>query len=513
MSRPLLDTRTAVRVGPSRLPWATFSRKWIAAGLAVLVLALAGVLFRETIFVPPAQQQAAEQVSLAILPFRNASGDQTLDWLGPSLAEMLRTDLGQSSHLRTVSSDRLHQILRDLRISQDSIFDPPTLRRLAEFSNAETVMWGQYVKFGDEIRIDATLQDLAREREIPLSALAANQGALLAAVADLAQSVRENLAFSPDIVAELEASAFQPSATSIQALRYYNDGLQLARQGQDLDAAKSFQASIDEDGEFALAYSKLAQTNSALGYDEDAARVSRQAVDLSATLPPQERYLILAVHAGILNDYPQAIESYENLVEASPNNTDFLFDLAGLYETTGALDLARDRYAELLARDPKYGDALLYFRFQPSFTFNRRRSAVPAIFEKLLLLPDGFAGDALEDDPSLASLVNGVTISRGHFKGPIFDPECIGWIGNPSVPAISRKFEKRYETAHTMELLAYIDINPMFPDEVWLADLTEFLDTTPKPLPFTRIWVFDVGHKKVKLRYEGADASQEGVLS
>lgn len=158
--------------------------------------------------------------------------------------------------------------------------------------------------------------------------------------------------------------------------------------------------------------------------------------------------------------------------------------------------------------DQKYGDALLYFRFRPSLTFNRRRSAFPAIFEKLLLLPDGFAGDALEDDPSLASLVDGVTISRGHFKGPIFDPECIGWIGNPSVPAISRKFEKRYETAHTIELLAYIDINPMFPDEVWLGDLTEFLDSTPKPLPFARIWVFDVGHKKVKLRYEGAEDSK-----
>ena len=155
--------------------------------------------------------------------------------------------------------------------------------------------------------------------------------------------------------------------------------------------------------------------------------------------------------------------------------------------------------------DQKYGDALLYFRFRPNLTFKRRWAAFRAIFEKLLLLPDGFAGGALEDDPSLASLVDGVSISRGHSKGPIFDLECVGWIANPSVPAISRKFEKRYDTAYPIELLAYIDINPIFPDEVWLAGLTEFLDSTPKPLPFARIWVFDVGHNNVKLRYEGAE--------
>ena len=155
--------------------------------------------------------------------------------------------------------------------------------------------------------------------------------------------------------------------------------------------------------------------------------------------------------------------------------------------------------------DQKYGDALLYFRFRPSLTFNRRRSAFPVIFEQLLLLPDGFVGDTLEDDPALASMVIGVSISRGHFRGPIFDPECVGWIGDPSVSAISRKFEKRYDTAYPIELLAYIDTNPMFPDEVWLEGLTEFLDSTPKPLPFARIWVFDVGHNKVKLRYEGAE--------
>src|SRR5262249_1653033 len=146
------------------------------------------------------QATSVEQTSLAILPFRNASGDRSLDWLGPSLSEMLRTEVGQSSSIRSVSSDRLHQILQDLRLSSDSNFDPATLRRIAEFSSAQTVMWGQYVKLGSEIRIDVTLQDMKRQQTIPLNAVASSENDILIAIGRLARSTQEKLAASPSLV-------------------------------------------------------------------------------------------------------------------------------------------------------------------------------------------------------------------------------------------------------------------------------------------------------------------------
>ncbi len=102
------------------------SPKWIAIALSAIIVAGAAVALRQRLIGRPAPRPAAanQPISLAILPFRNASGDSSLDWLGPSLAEMLRTDIGRSASLRTVPSDRLHQILRDLRISADSTFDP-----------------------------------------------------------------------------------------------------------------------------------------------------------------------------------------------------------------------------------------------------------------------------------------------------------------------------------------------------------------------------------------------------
>jgi tetratricopeptide (TPR) repeat protein/serine/threonine protein kinase len=331
--------------------------RWIAPGLALILLLLIGLVFRGKIFAP-GTKPTQPAISLAILPFRNASGDAKLDWLGTSLAEMLSTDVGQSSHLRMVSSDRLHQILHDLQISPDSTLDPNTLRRLAEFSSAETVVWGQYARFGDQIRIDAKLQDLKHERTAALKAEAPNEKAVPEAVDRLAEAIRQNLALSPAIVKELQTQSFKPSSKSLPALRYYNEGVQLLRQGRDLEAQKQLQASIQQDPEFALAYSRLAQADANLGRESEAEQLSRKAVDLSQNLSPQEKYLIAASHAGIMKDYPKAIEAYENVAKASPGDSDVQFALGSLYEETGTFEKAREHYATVLKADPQSVEAL-----------------------------------------------------------------------------------------------------------------------------------------------------------
>jgi eukaryotic-like serine/threonine-protein kinase len=331
----------------------------VATVVLAIVVAVAGWMLRGRLLPNTGKKAHGPVASLAILPFRNASGDASLDWLGSSLAEMLSTDVGQSASLRTVSSDRLHQVLRDLHLNPSSQLDPQMLRQLGEFSNAQTLVWGEYVKVGDQIRIDATLQDLKRERTSTLKAEAQSEKDLLAAVDRLAQSIRENLALSPEIVKELQAQAFRPSSKSTEALRDYNQGIELVRQGNNLEAQKKFDSATQEDSEFALAFSRLAQTYANLGYDNEAERYSRRAVELSAPLPTSEKYLIEASNARIQNDTQKAISAYQNIVKVSPEDPDVQFTLASLYEDANDFDNARLHLAKVLEQDPKYVDALL----------------------------------------------------------------------------------------------------------------------------------------------------------
>jgi len=302
---------------------------------------------------------SAPAVSLAVLPFRNASGDPTLDSLGTSLSEVLATDLGETSLIRTIPSVRLREVLRDLRIDPNVNLSPSDLARIADFASAQSILWGQYVKFGDEIRIDATLQNLGQQQTTPLKATSVNQASLLTAVAQLAASVQQTLAAgSADVLNELKSSAWRPSTQSFEALRLYNDGLQFSRDGNHQGALKQFEAAIREDANFALAYSALAQTYANLGYDAQATQQSRRAIGLSESLPPQERYLIAATHYRITNDNAKGIETYEKLLKVSPNNARIQFELAGLYETTGDLARAQEHFARAVALDPKHVEGL-----------------------------------------------------------------------------------------------------------------------------------------------------------
>ena len=116
----------AARLKPGPRRWADENKRLLAGAVVLallLIAALAYFLIRpRSASVPEAKKQEAPAVtarSLAILPFRNSSGDAKDDWIGSSVADMLSTDIGQSAHLHTVPTDRLHQVLSDLHIGPD----------------------------------------------------------------------------------------------------------------------------------------------------------------------------------------------------------------------------------------------------------------------------------------------------------------------------------------------------------------------------------------------------------
>ena len=324
------------------------------AAAAAIALVGGGLLFARKYFSSGAPSTPAAPLhSLAILPFHNATSDPKLDWVGSAMAEMLSTDVGQSASVRAVSSERVGQVMKDLHITPQADLDAPTIGRIANQSNVDTVVSGSYAQLGDRIRIDAKIQDLKRGQSVTIKEEAAGDKEIFAAVDRLAGQIRQNLLVSKSLVKELQEHAFKPSTASVTALREYNHGLEEARAGKNTAAAQSFQSAIKEDNQFALAYVKLAQAYSDLGQDEDAEPAAQKAVALSASLPLQEKYLIQAGYDRIEKDYPKAIEAYQNLIKVSPDNTDYLFDLGMAYENTGAYDKAKEMFAKVVELDPK----------------------------------------------------------------------------------------------------------------------------------------------------------------
>jgi len=354
---------TQRRATVAQPPAKRFPVKWVAIGAAALVLAAgAGVVLKWKPGVGGGGASGSAQaaaLSLAIVPFYNESSDPSLNWLSSSLSETLSTDIGQSQRVRLVSPSRLQQVLRDLHILPQSKLDLSSLKRIADFTNADTVVYGQYEKFGDQIRINATVYDLKHDRNYELKADVPSEKELLKGLNSLADQVRANLSSDPDVQKDLKGRPQFVLTNSVPALRAYDEGLQLTRLGKDQEAAKKYEDAVSEDPNFAMAYSKLALSYRSQGYDDKAEQTSRRAVTLSDNLPTQEKNLIEANHAVITNDNAKAVAAYEKLTAAYPDDSESQLALAGLYEQNSRYDDARKRLARVRAADSKNLDALL----------------------------------------------------------------------------------------------------------------------------------------------------------
>src|SRR5580692_5332048 len=77
-------------------------QKWLVIGGIVVVLGAGGWFIKDRVVLRSGGSSAGpiQTVSLAILPFQNASNDSALDYIGPSIAEGLSTDVGQAKSLR-----------------------------------------------------------------------------------------------------------------------------------------------------------------------------------------------------------------------------------------------------------------------------------------------------------------------------------------------------------------------------------------------------------------------------
>jgi len=348
------------------VPSQGISGKWLfmIGGGALVVALAAGISLTWRHFSSPAASTpstvaGAPSISLAIMPFYNASGDASLDWLGGSLAEMLGSDIGGSSSVRMVSADRLQQVLGDLHLSANSQVDGATIKRVAEFTNAQTVIYGQFIKAGSVIRINTTVMDLAHDTRSVVTTDVPDQKDLLAGVDKLAAQLREKLTADPKLLSDLKAHAVRPTTTSVEALQDYENGLAQERAGDNLKAVEAFRAATTADTNFALAFMRLAETYSNMGQDDLAQSASRTAMELGETLPAAERYLIEANNAEVNHNSQKAIAAYQELAAANPSDTDVQFALAKLYEQTSDYPAAKQRLTAVLENDPKNVMALL----------------------------------------------------------------------------------------------------------------------------------------------------------
>lgn len=317
-----------------------------------------------TVIVSRRPKRAIEpkRIYMACLPFENKTGEAHLDWLVSGIPDNLTADLAQSSFFRVMSPERVHQVVREIGKDLSKVGTAEAMDLLGKATELDAVAVGSFIKAGTEIRITMKIENL-RDRELVGSTIVDDtEGRLLDLIDQLTVETKKIFQLSQEnIDQDLDRGVGLQRTRSVKAASDFSSGLGYSYACAFLEAAEAFQAAIEADPDFAMAYAKASEAYKNLGYDDKAESLSLIAVDKVVEfidrVPPADRTFVLANHADIINNVDQALESYHDFTEIYPDDPEGYYNLGFTYASISEWDLAAENFEQALRLDSKFGAA------------------------------------------------------------------------------------------------------------------------------------------------------------
>lgn len=336
------DEKTAVpRSGAAKSgPPVTLGRAWFVrhknisiAAAIVLICAAGGAYLRvyhAVAFGSPAVAVAPRH-SVAVLGFRNLSGNPQDAWLSTALSDWLITELSAGDELRTIPAETVARMKIELALPDADMLGRDTLARIRSNIATDYVVAGSYATMagesGGQMRLDLRLQDARSGETLVATSESGTESHLFEMIAKGGEELRSKLGAGA-ITDEQAAEVATALPSKAAAARLYWEGLSRLRVFDALAAHDLLSKAVAAEPNFALSHSALASAWSQLGYDENARVEAKKAFDLSQSLPRPSRLLVEARYRETSKDWRQAIEIYRALFEFFPDNLDYGLALA-----------------------------------------------------------------------------------------------------------------------------------------------------------------------------------------
>lgn len=313
------------------LPKSSRKRVYLLASAALLLFSAGGLSYLRIYHPIVLGGSLHVRRSVAVLGFRNLSGDPHQAWLSTALSDWLITELSAGQQIRTIPAESVARMKRELSLPEIDSLDQDSLGRIRRNLGTDLVVAGAYAMSADQvngqIRFDLRLQDTRSGDTLDAITETGNESDLFDLVSRAGQQLREKLGIAA--VTQKEAAEVATALPSNpEATRYYSEGLAKLRVSDALAGRDLLLGSIAAEPNFALAHSALANAWAQLGYDERAQNEAKQAYELSANLPRAERLLVDGQYRELSGDWANAIQIYRALFEFYPDNLDYGLALA-----------------------------------------------------------------------------------------------------------------------------------------------------------------------------------------
>jgi serine/threonine protein kinase len=311
-------------------------------GIVVTAIVIWQILPQKETYIPP-----SDKPSLAIMYFKNNTGEESLDHWRTALTDLLITDLSQSKLLRVVSGEVLYNILDRLNQLNATAYSSEVLREVASRGRADRVLVGNFTKAGDTFRINATLQD-GRTGELYGSESVEGIGerSFYRMVDELTRRIKSHFELTEEeITADIDSLIETITTRSPEAYKLYSEARTYHMQTDYWRSIGTMQRALDIDPEFAMAWRSVAMAFNNLGVRQAKLDAITKAFNFRDKVSERERYTIEAdYYKSWEKSYDKAMDAYKKLLDLYPDDSIGNTNLGILYFELEEFDKAIVHY-------------------------------------------------------------------------------------------------------------------------------------------------------------------------
>jgi tetratricopeptide (TPR) repeat protein/TolB-like protein len=340
--------------GPNRVAavraWQRSSR-YLYLTAAMATIAIGFLVY----WLKPSSSASAGRRSIAVVYFKDLSGAANSAWLSTALSEMLTTELGSGTGLRTIAGQNVARMRAELNLPSVDGFSKETLGLIRGNLGTDLVLVGTYLPVADSIRLDVYLQDTNSGETIESFSQTGDRSELLNMVSMVGARIRSQLGVAPHSATDESVLRASTPATP-EGMRLYSEGLDRLRLFDAPSAQKLLQAAATADPNYPLVHAALSNAWSALGYDGRAVEEAKIALDLAGSLSREERLEVEGRYYEARSDWAGAMDVYHTLWGFFPYKMEYGLSLAAA-ETKGGQSAQALRVIASLHKLIPEGDA------------------------------------------------------------------------------------------------------------------------------------------------------------
>ncbi|HUR94330.1 MAG TPA: serine/threonine-protein kinase [Gemmatimonadales bacterium] len=334
----------------------TRARTLAMAGAALIALVAALAVWKPW---ARAGERPLDANLVAVLPFRTAGADPSVQYLRQGMVDLLQAKLTGEGGPRAADTRSVLAAVRDAGGSDSQDLAEDAAAGVARKLGAGRVLQGSIVGPPDHLVIAASLVTVPGGRTLAQASVAGPKDSLFALIDRLTAQL---------LALGAGASSAQLSAlttTNLDALRAYLDGVAAYRRGAFQNATPLLVRAVGLDSTFALALSALVEADGWHPSTTDMNRIRRLAWQYRERLNPQDQ-LFLSLRLG--STYPKSpswdvrIADAEHAVQLIPESADAWYNLGDMLFHFGRLaDIpepevrARQALEQAFQRDSLFG--------------------------------------------------------------------------------------------------------------------------------------------------------------